>query len=116
MKLLGAFVLIMEALVVGFAMLVAKELSANSAIPASAIGAGIAILAIIAAGLLRVRSGWILGWLVQVLVIAAGVVVHAMYFLGVLFAILFGAAIIVGKKGEAARAAFNNPELGCQRE
>jgi hypothetical protein len=29
-----------------------------------------------------------------------------MYFLGALFSILFGAAIIVGKKGEAARAAF----------
>ena len=107
MKLLGAVVLIMEALVVGFAMLVAKDLSTNNAIPASVIGAAIAILAITAAALLRVRTGWILGWLVQVLVIAAGVVVPAMYFLGALFAILFGAAIIVGKKGEAARAALN---------
>ena len=107
MKLLGAVVLIMEALVVGFAMLVAKDLSTNNAIPASAVGIAIAILAITAAALLRVRIGWILGWLVQVLVIAAGVVVPAMYFLGVLFALLFGAAIIVGKKGEAARAAFN---------
>jgi glucan phosphoethanolaminetransferase (alkaline phosphatase superfamily) len=106
MKMLASGVLIMEALVVGFAMLVAKDLSTNSAIPASVLGLGITILAIIAAALLRVRWGWVLGWLVQVLVIAAGVVVPTMYFLGVLFAILFGAAIIVGKKGEAARAAF----------
>jgi hypothetical protein len=106
MKMLAAVVLIMEALVVGFAMLVAKDLSTNSAIPASVLGLGIAILAIIAAVRLRVRFGWILGWFVQVLVIAAGVVVPSMYFLGALFAILFGAAIIVGKKGEAARAAF----------
>jgi hypothetical protein len=106
MKMLAAVVLIMEALVVGFAMLVAKDLSHNSAIPASALGAGLAVLAVLAAGLLRVRFGWLLGWFVQVLVIAAGVVVPMMYFLGALFAILFGAAIIVGKKGEAARAAF----------
>ncbi len=99
--------LIMEALVVGFAMLVAKDLSTERAIPASVLGLGIAILAIVAAACLRVRWGWILGWVVQVLVIAVGFVVPAMYFLGALFAVLFGAAIVVGKKGEAARAAFN---------
>jgi len=106
--MLGAVVLIMEALVVGFAMLVAKDLSANTSIPASAIGTGIAILAIISAALLRRRVGWVLGWLVQAFVIAAGFVIPAMYFLGALFAILFGAAIIVGKKGEDARAAFTS--------
>ena len=63
MKLLGAVVLIMEALVVGFAMLVAKDLSRNTAIPASAMGVVIAILAIGAAALLRVRIGWFLGCL-----------------------------------------------------
>ena len=88
-------------------MLVAKDLSSERAIPASTLGLGIAILAIVAAAFLRVRWGWILGWVVQVLVIAAGFVVPAMYFLGALFAVLFGAAIVVGKKGEAARAAFN---------
>lgn len=98
--------LIMEALVVGFAMLVAKDLSSNSSIPASALGLGIAVLAILAAVLLRRRLGWILGWVVQVLVIAAGLVIPLMYFLGALFAILFGAAIIVGKKGENVRAAL----------
>lgn len=106
MKLLGAVVLIMEALVVGFAMLVAKDLSANSAIPASVLGLVIAVLAILAAAMLRNRSGWILGWIVQFLVIAAGFVIPVMYFLGALFAILFAAAIIVGKKGENVRAAL----------
>lgn len=98
--------LIMEALVVGFAMLVAKDFSSNSAVPAGVLGLGIAILAVVAAALLRRRLGWILGWAVQVLVVVAGFVVPAMFFLGALFAVLFGAAIIVGKKGEAARAAF----------
>ena len=106
MKMLGAVVLIMEALVVGFAMLVAKDVSSNSAIPASVLGAIISVLAVVAAGLLRIRGGWALGWIVQVLVIASGIVVPTMFFLGALFSLLFGAAIIVGKKGEAARAAF----------
>jgi len=107
--MLASVVLTMEALVVGFAMLVAKDLSTNSAIPAGVLGIAIAVLAVVAVALLRVRLGWILGWLVQVLVIAAGVVVPMMYFLGILFAILFGAAIIIGKKGEAARAVFKQP-------
>jgi hypothetical protein len=106
MKMLGAVVLIMEALVVGFAMLVAKDVSSNASIPASVLGVIIAVLAIAAAGLLRIRGGWTLGWIVQALVIASGVVVPTMYFLGAVFSILFAAAIIVGKKGEAARAAF----------
>lgn len=99
----------MEALVVGFAMLVAKDLSSHSTIPASVLGLAIALLALVAAATLRFRWGWVLGWLVQVLVIAAGFVVTAMYFLGGLFAFLFGTAIVVGKKGEAARAAFKKP-------
>jgi len=104
MRMLGASVLIMEALVVGFAMLVAKDVSINSAIPATALGVAIAVLAVIAAARLRSRLGWALGWLVQLLVIAGGLVVPVMYFLGVLFAALFAAAVIVGRKGERARA------------
>lgn len=94
----------MEVLVVGFAMLVAKDISTNRAIPATALGVAIAVLAVIAVARLRSRLGWAIGWLVQLLVIAGGLVVPVMYFLGVLFAVLFAAAIIVGSKGERARA------------
>lgn len=94
----------MEAFVVGFAMLVAKDISTNRAIPATSLGVAIAVLTVIAAARLRSRLGWALGWLVQLLVIAGGLVVPVMYFLGVLFAVLFAAAIIVGRKGEQARA------------
>ncbi len=94
----------MEVLVVGFAMLVAKDISINRAIPATALGVAITVLAVIALSRLRTRLGWVLGWLVQLLVISGGLVVPVMYFLGVLFAVLFAAAIIVGRKGEQARA------------
>jgi len=87
----------------GFALLLAKDgASAASLI----IGGAIAILFLLTAGLLRTRYGWILGSLLQVAMIAYGVIVTPLFFLGVLFAGLWIAAIVVGRKGEVARAAL----------
>lgn len=108
MRVLGASVLTMEAIVVGFALLIAKDLSANSTIPVGIIGTAIAVLAILAAGMLKRRYGWWLGWAVQFGFIALGVAVPFMYLLGVIFAGLWVAAIIVGRKGEQARAAWQS--------
>jgi hypothetical protein len=44
--------------------------------------------------------------------IAYGFVVFTMFFLGALFAGLWAAAIIIGRKGEAARAAFSEGREG----
>jgi O-antigen ligase len=104
MRMLGASVLTMEALVIGFAMLVAKDLSVRSEIPAGWIGAALAVAALVAAGLLRSRVGWILGSLVQVGLVLMGLVVPMMFVLGGLFAVLWAAAIVVGRMGEQARA------------
>ena len=108
MRVLGSSVLTMEALVIGFALLIAKDLSANSEIPASLLGTLLVILCLLAAGTLKRRVGWWLGWVVQVGVIALGLVVPLMYVLGVLFAALWIAAIVVGRKGEAARAKWQS--------
>lgn len=108
MRVLGASVLTMEALVVGFALLIAKDLSANTSIPAGVIGGLIALLAIVAAGALKRRVGWWLGWVVQAGVIALGFAVPLMFLLGALFAGLWVAAIVVGRKGERARAAWQS--------
>jgi hypothetical protein len=75
-------------------------------------GGVIATLAFLAAGMLKRKVGWILGWLVQGLMIAYGFVVFTMFFLGALFAGLWAAAIIIGRKGEAARAAFSEGREG----
>lgn len=106
--MLGASVLTMEALVIGFALLIAKDLSANSSIPAGLIGGMVALLAIVAAGMLKKRIGWWLGWIVQGGTIALGIAVPMMYLLGVLFTGLWVAAIVVGRKGEQARAALQS--------
>lgn len=104
MRVLGASVLTMEAIVVGFALLIAKDLSANSEIPAGAIGTVIAVLALAAAGSLRSKVGWVLGWVVQLGLLVLGLAVPLMFALGALFVGLWVAAIVVGRKGERARS------------
>jgi cbb3-type cytochrome oxidase subunit 3 len=48
-----------------------------------------------------------LGWIVQFSLIAYGFAVFTMFFLGALFLGLWTVAIVLGRKGEAARAAFS---------
>lgn len=103
MRVLGSAVLVMEFFVMGFAMLLAKDNHEPSTIIAGAI---IALLLLLTPGLLKKRTGWILGSILQFLVIAYAVVVPSMAVVGVIFAGLWIAAIIVGRKGEAARAAL----------
>lgn len=103
MRMLGASVLTMESLVIAFALLVAKDLSVRSQVPAGILGGVLALLCLVAAGLLKRSVGWVLGSLVQVGLIAMGLVVPMMYLLGLLFAGLWVAAIVVGRMGERAR-------------
>lgn len=100
--MLARSVLIMEFFIIGFALLVAKDLSTVNSLY---IGAVIAGLAFISSGLLKYKIGWILGWLTQILLTAYGFFIPAMFFLGALFLGLWVAAIILGRKGEAAKAA-----------
>ena len=93
----------MESLVMGFALLLAlKDQSARTLI----IGGVIAILFLLSAGMLRKKLGWVIGSILQIAMIAYGFIVTPLFFLGVLFAGLWIAAIVVGRKGEAARAAL----------
>jgi len=103
MRMLASAVLIMEVFIMGFAMLLAKDNQEPSAIIA---GAVIALLMLLTPGLLKKRIGWILGSLLQLLMIGYAVVVPSMAIVGLLFAGLWIAAIVVGRKGEAARAAL----------
>ena len=103
MRVLGSAVLVMEFFVMCFAMLIAKDNQEPSTIIA---GAVIALLMLLTPGLLKKRTGWILGSLLQLLMIGYAVVVPSMAIVGLLFGGLWIAAIVVGRKGEAARAAL----------
>ena len=102
MRVLGSAVLVMEFFIMGFAMLIAKDHETSTLIA----GAVIAILFLLTPGLLKKKAGWILGSVLQLLMIGYAVVVPSMIFIGLLFAGLWIAAIVVGRKGEAARAAL----------
>ena len=101
MRILGATVLVMEALTLSFGLLLAMSSADTIWLWA---GGALALLLILTAGLLKRRSGWIIGSVLQVGVFAYGFVVTAMFAMGVLYAGLWIAAIVVGRKGEAARA------------
>ena len=111
MKMLARSVLIMEMFVIGFAVLAAKDLTAANLGAAAFWSAGIiAFFALIASGTLKSKFGWVLGWITQFALIGYGFFVFTMFFLGALFMGLWVAAIVIGQKGEAARAAFNAGE------
>ena len=101
MRVLGSAVLVMEFFVMGFAMLLAKDEHGTSAIEA---GAVIALLLLLTPGLLKKRTGWILGSILQFLMIGYAVVVPSMAIVGLIFGGLWIAAIVVGRRGEAIRA------------
>lgn len=104
MRMLAASVLVFEAIVVGLA--VPAALALGSADPAT-VGwwlGGTAVGCLVAAGLLRRRVGYVLGSLLQVVVVASGVLVPAMYVLGSLFAALWVGALVLGRRGERIRA------------
>jgi hypothetical protein len=83
-------VLIMEAVVIGLAIPVAITLEHLRGGVAGGVGGALAICALVLGGLVG-RRPWALwaGSVLQVLVIAAGSVVPAMYILGVIFAALW---------------------------
>jgi hypothetical protein len=92
----------MEFFVMCFAMLIAKEHETSTLVA----GAVIAILFLLTPGLLKKKAGWILGSLLQFLMIGYAVVVPSLAILALIFGGLWVAAIVVGRKGEAFRAAL----------
>ena len=93
----------MEIMVMGFAVLLASKNHGTSSL---VWGGVIAALLVVAAATLRMRVGWVLGSALQLALIGYGFVAAPLFFLGAVFAGLWIAAIVVGQKGEAARAGF----------
>jgi hypothetical protein len=97
-------VLIMEAIIIGLAILPAIALEHANRPLAGGIGGGLALCALLLSGMVgRPRMGWALkaGTVLQAMVIAAGIVVPAMYVLGVIFAALWVTGIWLARRHEA---------------
>jgi len=101
MRILGSAVITIESLLMGFALLLAMQ---DHGALALTLGGGLAIACLLNAGLMKKTTGWIIGSVLQIGLIAYGSVVPMMYFMGTLFAGLWIIAYFLGRKGEAIRA------------
>lgn len=105
-------VLIMEAVVIGLAIPVAIVLEHANHGVAGGIGGALAVCAVLIGGVVgRPRMGWavLAGTVLQVLVIASGVIVPAMYALGAIFAALWVTGIWLARRHQPAPAATLTP-------
>ncbi|GGT09328.1 DUF4233 domain-containing protein [Nonomuraea spiralis] len=100
MRRLGASVLGMEAIVAGLITPVAITVGGIAPVLAVSVGIGLAVLCVVAAGLLKRPIGYVAGSVIQVMAIATGFLVPTMFFLGAIFAALWITAIIVARRVE----------------
>ncbi len=114
---LGSIVLGFELIVVFLGALVLFGLKSLPAAVALGGGAALVVLMIIAIALLRHPVGIVLGWAVQIIVIAAGLLVPVFYIVGAIFAAMWTYCMIVGGRidhrdrlAREAAAAHNDPD------
>ena len=73
-------------------------------------GGGVIIVGLIATiGLLRIRWAYVLGWVLQVLILASGFLNPAMFVVGVLFGGMWWYCMVVGSRIDRQRAAAAAP-------
>ncbi|MEU4656676.1 DUF4233 domain-containing protein [Streptomyces sp. NPDC023723] len=106
MRTLCSSTLIGEFFIIGFAGLVAMkepDLTMGTVWTVS----GVAMfLCVVLCGVVTRPGGVLLGWALQIALIASGLVVPMMFILGVVFAALWWASVHYGKKIDEAKARF----------
>jgi len=111
---LGSIVLGFELLVVFLGALVLFGLKSLPAAVALGGGAALIVLMILAIALLRNTVGVVLGWIVQLVLVAAGLLVPAFFIVGAIFTAMWAycmiAAARIDRNNQAARAADNGTE------
>lgn len=100
-----AAILSLEAITLGLTTPVMIAIAEIDATTAVAVGLGLAVVCLLAAGVLRKPWGYGLGWLIQVAAVGLGLVIPLMFVLGGIFALLWGTADLLGRRIEAERAA-----------
>ncbi|GAB2695254.1 DUF4233 domain-containing protein [Thalassiella azotivora] len=102
----AAVCLALEAFLVFFATLVATGLSDLPRSTVWAAGGALSVACLLAAGLVRRPWGTALGWVLQVLVVATGFWVPAMFGLGLLFVAMWVWLLTIGGRIDRDRAAW----------
>jgi hypothetical protein len=98
MRVVLMTVLIFEVIVFGLAIPVMIFVSNVPAAAAAGFAGGAAVLALVAAGLLRSRVGYVLGWLVQLAGLALGLLTTSMFIVGAILAGVWLLAFVLGKR------------------
>ena len=100
-----AAILSLEAIALGLTTPVMVAVADVALTTALVVGLGLTVACLVLAGLLRRDWAYGAGWAVQVAAIGLGFVIPLMFFLGAVFALLWGAAVFLGNKIERERAA-----------
>lgn len=104
-----SIVLVLEAVLLFFVTLTVFGLKALPPVPAF-VGGGLLIFALILAGrLLRYPWGIWVGWALQAVLIATGVVLTAMYFIALAFVAIWVYCFVKGRQIDQQRAELENP-------
>jgi hypothetical protein len=98
MRVVLLAILIFEVIVFALAVPVMIMVSEVSLGPAVGFGGGAALLALVAAALLRRPVGYLVGWPVQLLGVLLGFLTPAMFFVGGMFLALWLLTFILGKR------------------
>ncbi|MCX5245999.1 DUF4233 domain-containing protein [Streptomyces sp. NBC_00201] len=106
MRTLCASTLIGEFFVIGFAGLVAMKDPDLSMATVWTVSGIAMFLCVALCGVVTRPAGIVLGWALQIALIASGFVVPTMFFLGVVFAALWWASVHYGRKIDEAKAGF----------
>ena len=99
-----AGMLTLQAVVLFLAGLVMTGVTDLGFLTSFGIGLGLALLCVVAAGMLGRRGGYALGWAVQVGSLALGFVVSMMFFLGAVFGALWAASYFLGARIDREKA------------
>lgn len=95
---LCAAILTLEAIVLGLTAPVLISIQQVDVAKSLVIGLGLMLLCILTAGMLRKAWAYWLGWGIQVAAIALGLEIRAMFFLGIIFLMLWFAAVTLGER------------------
>ena len=113
MTVLPSAILLLEALVVALAIPVAISGSGQGGTAGWVLGL-VALALLVASGLARRPLGVTIGWVLQGAVLATGLLVPAMFALGLVFLAVWITALVYGAKADrfAARSRLTEPGAG----
>ena len=98
MRVVLMSILIFEVILFGLAIPVMILISDVPGLTAGLTAGGAALLALVAAGLMRRPVGYPLGWLTQVVGLALGLLTSAMFIVGGMFLALWVISFLLGKR------------------